>query len=212
MGTKIPSSMKIHKTLKTKWAVAAFAFVLGILIILAIRFATYNPQRVHYHANFAVYVNGQKEEFKNPIYYITLAAMCSAGASDSPTDRVHMHSGVNNVVHVEDKAVTWANFFQNIGWVVDPRVIRNLDGLFIPDDQNKITFILNGKQVDGAMRLVINDQDKLLVDYGKTSDAQIKKEYSAIPSTAHQYDVKPDPKSCSGSKKPSLHERLVHMF
>jgi hypothetical protein len=147
--------MKMPKSINKKWAIALGAFILGIVVTLAVRFVTYNPQKVHYHANFAVYINGQKEEFKNPIYYISVAAMCSADATNSPTDRAHMHSGVNNVVHVEDRAVTWGMFFQNIGWVVDPRVIRDLDGLFVPIDQNKITFILNGQQVDGAMRLVI---------------------------------------------------------
>jgi hypothetical protein len=204
--------MSKPKIFDKKWVIALCSFILGAVLILALRFITYNPHKVHYHANFAVYINGQKEEFKNPIYYITIAAMCSTNAAETPSDRAHMHSGVNNVVHIEDKAVTWSQFFQNIGWVVDPRVVRNLDGLFVPNDQNKITFILNGKKVDGAMRLVINDQDKLLVDYGNTSDTQLNKEYNAIPSTAHEYDVKPDPKSCSGSKKPSMHERFVHMF
>jgi hypothetical protein len=212
VGLKVPGSMKMPKSINKKWAIALGAFILGIVVTLAVRFVTYNPQKVHYHANFAVYINGQKEEFKNPIYYISVAAMCSADATNSPTDRAHMHSGVNNVVHVEDRAVTWGMFFQNIGWVVDPRVIRDLDGLFVPIDQNKITFILNGQQVDGAMRLVIKDQDKLLVDYGSAPDQQLQKEYAAIPSTAHKYDTTPDPKSCSGSKKPTLHERFVHMF
>jgi hypothetical protein len=210
MGLKI--LMKMPAVLKTKWALAVYAFILGAAVILGIRFITYHPNKVHYNANFADYINGQKEEFKNPIYYIAIAAMCSTNAAKTPTDRAHMHSGVNNVVHVEDSAVTWGQFFQNIGWVVDPRVIRNMDGLFMPDEQNKITFILNGKKVDGAMRLVINDQDKLLVDYGTTSDGQLQKEYRAIPATARKYDTAPDPKSCSGSKPITIKERLEHLF
>jgi hypothetical protein len=204
--------LKIPKFIKSKWFIGAFAFVLGILLVLTIRFATYNPERVHYHANFAMYINGQKEEFKNPIYYIQIADMCSADATDNPTDRAHMHSGVNNVVHVEDHAVTWGQFFQNIGWVVDPRVIRSFDGLYTPGGQNKITFMLNGKQVDGAMRQVIKDQDKLLIDFGSTSPGAIQKEYRTIPSTAHKYDTAPDPKSCSGSKPVTIRDRLKHMF
>jgi hypothetical protein len=204
--------MKISKIFSRKWVIALGAFVLGALIILAIRFATYNPQKVHYHANFAVYVNGQKEEFKNPIYYISIAAMCSSDAAKTPTDRVHMHSGVNNVVHVEDNAVTWGNFFQNIGWVVDPRLLRTPDALYLPDDLHKLTFILNGQQVDGAMRQVIGDRDKLLVDFGSTSQTDIQNEYKSIPSTAKKYDNAPDPKSCSGSKPVTISERLKHIF
>jgi hypothetical protein len=180
--------VKLPKFLNKKWVIALGSLILGVLIILTVRFVSYNPQKVHYHANFEVYINGQKEEFKNPIYYISVAAMCSADAAKTPTDRAHMHSGVNNVVHVEDQAVTWGNFFQNVGWIVDPRLIRTPDSLYLPDDQRKITFILNGQQVDGAMRLVIGDKDKLLVDFGATDTDNINKEYKTVPSTAKKYD------------------------
>jgi hypothetical protein len=204
--------MKIRANLKNKWFIAASAFLFGILVILAVRFFTYNPERVHYHANFALYINGQREEFKNPIYYISIAAMCSTDTAETPADRAHMHSGVNDVVHIEDHAVTWGNFFQNIGWIIDPRLIRTPDALYVPDDLHKITFTLNGQQVDGSMRQVIGDQDKLLVDYGTTSQADIQKEYRTIPSTAKKYDNTPDPKSCSGSKTTTLSDRLKHLF
>jgi hypothetical protein len=204
--------MKIPKSLKNIWVIIAAAFILGVVAVLAIRFFTYNPDKVHYHANFEVYINGQKQDFKDPIYYISVAEMCSSDAAKSPADRAHMHSGVNNVVHVEDHAVTWGNFFQNIGWVVDPRLIRTADNLYLPDDQHKITFILNGQQVDGAMRQVIGDEDKLLIDYSDSSAGSVKKEYSTIPSTAKKYDHAPDPKSCSGSKPTTVSERLKHLF
>jgi hypothetical protein len=115
-------------------------------------------------------------------------------------------------VHVEDNAVTWGNFFQNIGWVVDPRLLRTPDALYLPDDLHKLTFILNGQQVDGAMRQVIGDRDKLLVDFGSTSQTDIQNEYKSIPSTAKKYDNAPDPKSCSGSKPVTISERLKHIF
>jgi len=198
--------------MKSKWVLAGGAFIVGALVILGIRFFTYHPDKVHYHANFAVYINGQKEEFKNPVYYIAISATCSTDTAKTPVDRAHMHNGVNNIVHIEDHTVTWGNFFQNIGWVVDPRLIRTPDALYLPDDSRKITFILNGQQVDGAMRQVDGDQDKLLIDFGTSSQSDIQKEYQAIPSTAKKYDTAPDPKSCSGSKPITLRERLHHLF
>ena len=43
--------------------------VIGALIILGVRFASYRPERTHYHANFAVYINGQREASTHPPFY-----------------------------------------------------------------------------------------------------------------------------------------------
>jgi hypothetical protein len=206
--------MKSRNTIKSKWVILAGAFILGALLVFGIRFATYKPaDEVHYHANFAIFINGKKEEFKDSFYYKEIALTCNSSNGLTPDKRVHMHDNINNLVHVHAEAVTWGNFFQNIGWVVDPRLIRSISTLYIPDGQNNITFLLNGKKVDGAIRNVIGDEDKLLIDFGNTSDENLQKEFNSIPSTAHKYDITPDPASCSGSKKAAtLHDRFVHMF
>jgi hypothetical protein len=205
--------LKSVKLNKKTWVIAIVAFLVGILVILGIRFFTYHGEKnTHYHANFALYINGQKEGFKNPFYYKEVATTCNTVNGLTPDKRVHMHDNINNLVHIHDEAVSWGNFFQNIGWVVDPRLIRSLDALYVPDDQNKITFLLNGQKVDGAMRNVIGDEDRLLVDFGNTSDQQLQKEYKSVPATAHKYDITADPASCSGSKKTTLSDRFKHLL
>ena len=192
---------------------ATAGFIVGALVILGIRFATYHPpDDVHYHANFAVYIDGQQEQFKSPFYYIDTADSCSAMQQITPHDRAHMHDGVNNVVHVEDHAVTWAQFFQNLGWVVDSKVIRTQSQVLVADSQNNISFILNGQQTDNVMNQVINDRDKLLVDYGSASTTTLQQEYKSIPSTAQKYDTAQDPASCSGHKTTTMRDRMDHMF
>src|SRR5512146_2323216 len=121
--------------------------LIGALLVLGIRFFTYRADSVHYHANFAVYINGQRENFKNPIYYTETA--CGGSESSemmTPYERAHMHDKVNDVVHVEDEAVTWGQFFDNLAWPIGPNFIQKSDGtIYAENGANKLNIILNGQ-------------------------------------------------------------------
>jgi hypothetical protein len=211
MGVKKYSQFAI-----TRWFLLVIGMVLGAAVILGIRFVTYAPASTHYHANFALYINGQREMFRGPQYY-TDALACTADSVITPMERAHMHDNVNNVVHVEDHAVTWGQFFANIGWYMGPNFIEDPNGtMYLENGNNLLHLILNGQDytdLGGVANKVINDQDKLLVSFGDIDGATLRQEYNAIPSTAHHYDVTPDPKSCSGNDDSvTIHDRLVHMF
>src|SRR4051812_3302898 len=107
----------VKQIINSKWFISSVCFLLGALIILAIRFATYTPEHVHYHANFAVYINGQREQYKAAKYY-TETAVCSANKIATPGERAHMHESINSVIHVHDHAATWGQFFANLGWAL----------------------------------------------------------------------------------------------
>lgn len=198
---------------KSKWFLPLLCFLAGGLLILGIRFTTYKgEEEIHYHANFAMYINGQREQFASPIYYIDVTESCAVETQMTPHERAHLHDEVNDVVHVEDHAVTWGQFFQNLGWVVDNQVIRNPSGVMMADANKKVTFILNGKENDNIINREIKDEDKLLVDYGETSAADLQTEYASVPATAHKYDITQDPESCSGHKGTTMRDRMTHMF
>lgn len=205
---------KIVQFITNKWFLLGAGLLLGAATILGIRFFTYQPETVHYHANFAVYVNGQQEQFKGMRYYEeTAAQMCTLERADDPVERAHMHDNVNNVVHVEDHLVTWGSFFQNLGWGLGDDYLKTADKVYLPDDQNHLTFILNGKKVDSISNVIIGDQDKLLVNYGTESNEQVQKQYGTIQNNAKKYDVAQDPASCSGSHtKVDASERMEHLF
>lgn len=191
------------------WVIAGF--VVAAVLILGIRFFTYRPEHVHYHANFVVYINGQREQFADPALYEESGASCSEEEQMTPMERAHMHDNVNDVVHVHDHAVAWGQFFTNLGWVVDAKVIETPSQTLMPDTSHKISFVLNGQTMDNVSNRVIGDQDKLLVDYGG-SDQAIKDEYAGISNKALRYDTSTDPKSCGSNIAPSTHDRLIHMF
>lgn len=184
----------------------------GVLIILGIRFITYNPQQIHYHANFAVYINGKREQFKSPMYYEEVSGSCALGNDVKPVQRAHMHDEINDVVHVHDHGVTWGDFFMNIGWAVGPDFIRTPDGVLQPDTDHRITYLVNNHAIADISTEVIHDEDRLLVDFGDTPSATIKKESNSIAHSAHQYDIGKDPAACLGDSKPTWKDRLKHLF
>src|ERR1700712_2988322 len=87
-------NMKQLGFVKTRWFMFVAGLVLASLVLLGIRFATYSLPSTHYHANFALYINGQREEFKAAHYYEEIAA-CTAAGPIQPAERAHMHDEIN---------------------------------------------------------------------------------------------------------------------
>ncbi len=206
---------KYLQFVKSKWFIAAACLILGAAVILGIRFVTYKPDTVHYHANFALYINGQHQLFQGQQYYAE-TEMCTESTAMTPMGRAHMHDNVNNVVHVEDHAVTWGQFFTNLGWSMGPNFIESPDStMYVENGSSQLHLILNGQDytdLGGVANTVINDQDKLLVSFGDENNTTLMQQYRAIPSTAHKYDLSKDTGSCGSHSSTTMHDRLTHMF
>ncbi len=199
--------------MKKQWLFLAGGVVLGVLALMIIRFATYNPPAVHYHANFAVFINGQRQDFKGPQYYQEVNVCSLHGAT--PISRVHMHDEINNVVHVHAEAVTWGDFFQNLGWGIGSNYLATPDTVYTVDGDNQLNILINGKNVTGITNIgqtVIHDKDQLLVSFGNESDSALTQEFKSVGSTAAKYDAQKDTSACSGSEGPTISDRLHHLF
>jgi len=206
--------MKTPELRRPNKAVIGFMGILiGMLMVLGIRFVSYQPPKdVHYHANFAVYVDGKQEQFSNPLLYEEISE-CSISTEEKPGERAHLHENIKDVVHVEDSAVTWGNFFQNINWNVSDKYLDTSDVLLVNTDTKKVTYILNGEEVSNITNKVIGDKDRLLVSYGSSTKDEITKQFSTVASSAEKYNVTKDPASCSGGhSEDSIKDRLKHLF
>ena len=211
--------MKFTGKVPKVWLTAVGGLLLGALIILTIRFFTYDAGYIHYHANFGVYINGQQEEFKASDYYEETTA-CKQHAEMTPEDRAHMHKeghhdDDNAVAHVHDNAATWGQFFENLGWVVGKDFIRTRDALYQNSGQNSLHIMLNGQDLTGISSVtnhVIGNEDKLLLSYGNTSNDELDEQYKAIPDTARHHNQEDDPASCSGPSKTTTSDRLRNLF
>jgi len=204
---------KIKRILSTKWAFLGYGILGAAVLLLSIRFITYNPHETHYHANFAVYINGTREAFKDPQYYEEVK-VCSLHGT-TPQARTHMHDEENGVIHVHDDAVTWSDFFNNLGWSIGPDFIRTLDTLYVADDTNHLNIMLNGENLTGLTSIanqVISDKDRLLISLGDEDQTALDRQYKTVPNTAGDYDAKPDPASCAGAHEVTTSDRFKNLL
>ena len=206
--TQSPKKSRFSRKLKKHFNNLVVGLIIGIIATTAIRFSLAKDNAVHYHANFALYINGKQDQFKSFTFYEEIAA-CDAHSDTNPKVRTHMHDNNNHLIHVHDGAVTWGNFFENLGYTLGDDLIKTDDGVYITgDDGNKLSFTLNGESVDVVANKVINSEDVLLVNYGKDDKSTLQDRYNAIPRDAKQANVTKDPSACAGAHEFTFWNRL----
>ena len=203
--------MKTFKTIsayitKKNILIVTSSLIVGALMLTAVRFFFDQPLPTHYHANFAVFIDGKREEFKGPGYYEEVQSCVTL---ENPRNRTHMHMPDNNVVHVHDKFVTWGNFFENIGWALGPDTLVTTNAVYRTQDGKTLTFLLNGKEVTSPYNKMVKDEDTLLISYGDGSaDHKQQAEAAKHPTTAHTANVQHDPAACKGAEPLGFKTRL----
>jgi len=192
----------------------ASGVILGAVLLGAARFAaTPWEDPVHYHANWAVYVDGERLDLKADRYMEDVGA-CVAGGEVLPTQRVHMHNNEQDVVHVHHRGVTWGHFLANLGFVLGRDVLVLDDGRrFEEGDGRSLKFIVNGFAVPEIRNRLIESGDRLLISYGPESlEEMASSQYSHVADNAEEYNELQDPASCSGSNEPTFQERIRRAF
>jgi hypothetical protein len=188
--------------------------VAGIVLIGFTRFAFATwPHPVHFHANWSVYVDGERLDLSADRYMEDVLA-CAGGEHVHPAERVHMHNGVDHVVHVHHEGVAWGHLLLNLGFAVGRDFLVLDDGRALaPGDGRTLKYVLNGFPADDAPSRLIAPGDRLLVSYGAESPAEVLAEqYPLVPADAAHYDEMPDPASCAGVTHLPLGDRVRRAF
>jgi hypothetical protein len=192
---------------------AAGAVTLFLLLGVVRYSASAADQAVHYHANWAVFVNGQRLDLSGNDYMEDVMQCSVDPTHQRAEERVHMHANNQDVVHVHASGVTWGHLLANLGmWAgrdyldLGDRVLRNG-----PDGQLKL--IRNGQSTFSLRALPIESEDRLLISFGPESvDEVIATQFPSVASTAGEYNTLPDPASCSGGAEESTATRLRRAF
>jgi len=151
----------------------------------------------HFHANFALYIDGVRFDFSWDAYMEDVAG-CSLTGKMYPEDRVHLHENNPDTIHIHDEWVSWGHFFANNNIVFWDNFI-GLDNWEIK--QWKLTFILNGETISNPFNDLITSKDRLLIAYN-TEDTN--KLYEWVSSNAGEYNAKYDPGSCGGTNENAI--------
>lgn len=196
----------------TRLQVAVLAFLLGVFGFVGLRFITIKDASVHYHANFALYINGQKDEFDSFTFYEEVQ-VCSSDDANNVKTRVHLHDNNPSLVHVHHSGVTWGQLFANLGYGLTNKAVTTDAGVFVDgQDDDQLAFLLNGQPVMSIANEVIQNKDVLLVNYGDEDIQTLQGRAEAIPRDAEEANTKRDPSSCSGTHELSLGARLKAAF
>ncbi len=190
-------------------AAVLFGFVIGAFWLGTVRFILTKDETVHYHANFALYINGQRDELKSFTFYEEVAS-CNASDKDNPKNLVHLHDNKSHLIHVHEDGMTWGAFFQNLGYVLGDELIKTDSGIYVDGaDGYNITFWINGKEASTMANKVINNQDLLLINYGKDDEKTIRERFDALPRDAEKANNTADPAACGGGEKWDFKTRLL---
>lgn len=158
----------------------------------------------HFHANFAVYVDGERIDFTDEKFSEDIA-WCSISGKQEPKDRVHLHERNQETIHIHASWVSWWHFFSNNDIIFSGDNInisedfKDQSGVFTQTETKKMSFLLNWKSVKNPFNRLINSEDKLLINYGSQSDEEIQELYTTVSSNAGEYNAKYDPGGCGGT-------------
>ena len=171
---------------------------------------TCQPRQVtHFHADFALFINGKEFNFNQPQFVSTDSDLIAAD--------VHIHPERFTVVHVHYTNTTWARFFQTLGFEFRDQSMQGVSAaqtcLTMPDGSkhcNNATdtfkFFVNGVQVNGIAGTNIGDLDRVLISYGSETPAQVEQtqvtkvtDQACIPDEKCKERVPPNepPEQCS---------------
>lgn len=199
--------------LKILSCIIVVLLTVGITYILIPR-----PYQVHWHANFAVFLDGKQWDFGKDIY-MEETSRCNITTDVKPQDRIHLHENKWDLIHVHMAATTWWDLFANLEWGMGSGyLVDDYGKIYLTGSGKNISYFINGEPVRNPQNIVVGSEDRLLVYYGTGSREEVRKDYlEKVPKTAHEYNQKADPASCGSNTygwltpiAEPIHEWLEH--
>ena len=132
---------------------------------------------IHEHADFAVFIRGQRVDFNQPRF------VTEEGEETSPL--AHIHPPRFTVAHVHISKTTWGEFFELLGiQLKDPSLVGVTEAqtcLKLPGGDRlcsnaaeRFQFMVNAVRVDGVSQTEIHDLDRVLIAFGSETDEQLR--------------------------------------
>lgn len=188
--------------------------VIGVVALVAIRTAFVQPpQPPHFHANFAIFINGERFDLSGDRYMEEIASCGLQGATVAPRTRAHLHNRNPDVAHVHQPGVTWGALLANLGFGVGDNYLATPDGRILVSGNGggTLKFMLNGTSQQSIYNTLIGSRDRLLISYGAESIADVtRSQLPVVASNADEFNRRKDPASCGGSRAPTFRDRVEH--
>lgn len=198
------------------WSKGLIGLVVGVVGLGTIRFVTVPPPHVtHHHANWAVFVDGHRLDLTAERFMEDVASCRTSPEAIRPQDRIHLHEGDADVVHVHHPASTWGQLLANLGMAAGEDFLRTPDGtLHVADGARSVTWIRNGRQEFDLANEVVRSEDRVVLSVGTATPAEVlESQFSLVADDAAEHNERADPASCMGGHEPeTLGARLKRAF
>lgn len=176
-------------------------FLAGVVALGAVRFAAAPLNRTtHYHANWAVFVNGERLDLAADRFMEEIGACTASYAEILPEQRVHLHENNPDVVHVHHDGATWGALMANLDMALGEDFLFTADGVrYQSGPEASLVFVLNGLQVPAVHNRVVASGDRLLISVTSAAVREVlEREFPRVADNAAEYNAQMDPSSCSG--------------
>lgn len=195
-----------------KTTILAFAAGVLALGVARLAFAPLAPV-THHHANWAVFVDGERLDLSADRYMEEISACTASDEGILPSQRIHMHENNDDVVHVHHPGSTWGALMANLGMALGDSFLYTADGeRYVEGDGYRLVFILNGIQVPTIHNRVVSSADRLLISFTDDPEGALAREYPQVADDAAEYNERMDPASCAGHGDLPFTERLRLAF
>ncbi len=134
-------------------------------------------QSVHWHADFALYIRGERYDFKQERFI--------SDTEDELSENVHIHEPFHAIVHVHREGTTWREFFDSLGFELTDQCLTTPEGeQLCNSDAERLSFVLNGVRLDGLAFQDITNIDRALISFGSESDEDLMQQYAEVETEA----------------------------
>lgn len=151
----------------------------------------------HGHANFLVTLGGKTFDFSKPQY--------QSPEGKELNEFVHLHNNRGAVVHLHKENVTWQEFFKSLGMELKDTCFNvSAKEQYCNSGAKKLSLTLNGTALTQWENMPITDLDRLLINYGPQSSAQLQETFKKVADDACIFSEK-----CPERGKPPEDEPCV---
>jgi hypothetical protein len=191
-------------------AALAGALALGLA---RLAFAPLNPS-THHHANWAVFVDGERLDLSGDRYMEEVSACSASDRGILPTQRIHLHENNGDVVHVHHPGATWGALMANLDMSLGDEHLFTAEGAryFDGEEGRSIVFVLNGIAVPSVHNRVVSSGDRLLISVTDDPRSVVESEYPRVAADAPEFNERMDPASCAGHGALPLWTRMRLAF
>ena len=140
------------------------------------------PKPTHIHADFAVYVNGQRISFNVSEYH-------------EKNDLTHIHLGNpegDKTIHIHSTGITFGHFLRSLGMSLNSECFAMQSERFCNSPNASLKFYVNGENNPEYGDYYMHDLDKLLISYGNDGPEQIMTQISSVTDYSKLYSENPE--------------------